>query len=120
LRTDSPASLDTHPLVREYFGQRLRAANPAAHRAAHLRQEAQEIAERGEMRLFLADCALEAARLALAEGEPAEAAAKLAAARGLIKATGYRRREAEADEIMGALIFWFPRAAWEPEKISVP
>jgi len=35
--TERDGSLDCHPLVREYFGERLRNCNPAAWRAAHLR-----------------------------------------------------------------------------------
>jgi tetratricopeptide (TPR) repeat protein len=65
---------------------------PAA--AADLR-EAQEIAERGSMRLFEADAHLEWTRLHLATGDPATARRHLDRARELVRACGYGRRERE-------------------------
>jgi tetratricopeptide (TPR) repeat protein len=62
-------------------------------------EEAMEVATRGEMRLFEADGHLEAARLALAEGDRAGARASLDAARALIAQTGYHRRDAEVAEL---------------------
>ncbi len=64
--------------------------------------EAQEIAERGEMRLHLTDFHLEACRLCLAEGggrqteeKIRQAAAHLEQAAALVQETGYHRRDGE-------------------------
>jgi tetratricopeptide (TPR) repeat protein len=58
--------------------------------------EAKEIAERGEMKLYLADYHLEAARLHLAEGgKYADASDHYEKAKALIDQTGYHRRDAE-------------------------
>ncbi len=57
--------------------------------------EAQEIAERGSMRLFECDVHLEWTRLCLASGEGEAARGHLEVARGLIEETGYGRREGE-------------------------
>lgn len=65
-------------------------------------QECEDIALRGGMQLHLIDCHLEAARLALASGQPVlarTAAEHLAAAQAGIAATGYNRRLPEAEEI---------------------
>jgi tetratricopeptide (TPR) repeat protein len=65
-------------------------------------RECEEIAQRGGMRLHLIDCHLEAARLALASGQPVlarTAAEHLAAAQAGIATTGYKRRLPEAEEI---------------------
>ena len=62
-------------------------------------RDAEGIADRSGMRLFLADCHLEAARLHLARGQKREAGERLAAGRALIDETGYHRRDAEVDEI---------------------
>ena len=94
--------------------------------AARDLDEAQEIAEPGPMRLYLCDCALERARLALARREAfaplnglvepsppppalpdaaeaarllAEARKELDAARKLIADCGYHRRDAELAEL---------------------
>lgn len=76
----------------------------AAHFAAAERdlQDCEDIALRGGMQLHLIDCHLEAARLALATGQPVlarTAAEHLAAAQEGIAATGYKRRLREAEEI---------------------
>ncbi len=57
--------------------------------------EAQEIAERGAMRLFECDVHLEWTRLCLASGEGEAARGHLEVARRLIEETGYGRREGE-------------------------
>lgn len=57
--------------------------------------EAREIAERGEMKLHLADYHLESARLCLAQGKPDEAREHLTAASQLVNETGYGRRDDE-------------------------
>jgi tetratricopeptide (TPR) repeat protein len=61
--------------------------------------EAQRIAERGEMRLHLSDCHLERARLCLALGEREQARAAWQQAAALIAQTGYHRRDGELAEI---------------------
>lgn len=58
-------------------------------------REAQEIAERGSMRLHEADAHLEWTRLHLATGDPAAARHHLDRARELVRACGYGRRERE-------------------------
>jgi len=65
--------------------------------------EAFTIAERGEMSLYLADCHLEAARLALARHDPAQARDAWQQAAALITQTGYHRRDGELAEIKGQL-----------------
>ncbi len=65
--------------------------------------EARAIAERGEMRLHLTDYHLESARLALALHDAAQARAHSDAARKLIDATGYHRRDGELQAIADAL-----------------
>jgi tetratricopeptide (TPR) repeat protein len=72
--------------------RRLASDFPAA--TADLR-EAQEIAERGSMRLFEADAHLEWTRLHLATGDPAAAHDHLDRARDLVRACAYGRRERE-------------------------
>ncbi len=61
--------------------------------------EAEEIAERGGMRLHLCDVHLGWARLLLEAGEKAAAGRRLAAARSLVTATGYGRRAAELEAL---------------------
>ena len=70
--------------------------------AADLR-EAQEIAERGSMRLHEADAHLEWTRLHLATGDPAEARRHLDRARDLVQECGYGRREREVTWLEGRL-----------------
>jgi len=65
--------------------------------------DAQDIAERGEMKRWLTDCALEAARLYLAQQQQDAAVAELKKAQALIAQTGYHRRDAEAAELAAAL-----------------
>ena len=69
-------------------------------------EEAREIAERGEMKLFLADYHLEACRLCLAEGKAHGAEGKkekaqkhLAVAKEMIEKMGYGRRKAEVEAL---------------------
>jgi tetratricopeptide (TPR) repeat protein len=69
-------------------------------------EEAREIAERGEMKLFLADYHLEACRLCLAEGKAHGAEGKkekakehLAIAKEMIEKMGYGRRKPEVEEL---------------------
>ena len=66
-------------------------------------EEAQETAERGEMKLFMADCALEACRLNLAEGKRKEAEVELEKARDLIEECGYHRRDRDLKSIINEL-----------------
>lgn len=54
--------------------------------------EAREIAERGEMKLHLADCSLEEYRILKARGREAEAEQELKKAREMIEEMGYYRR----------------------------
>jgi tetratricopeptide (TPR) repeat protein len=61
--------------------------------------EAQRIAERGEMGLHLCDCHLEAARLCLATGERAQARAHWATAKAMVERMGYHRRDRDVEEI---------------------
>ncbi len=61
--------------------------------------EAREIAERGEMGLYLADCGLEGCRLGLAQGDRPRAREELAEAERLIEKMGYHRRDGEVAEL---------------------
>jgi tetratricopeptide (TPR) repeat protein len=61
--------------------------------------EACEIAERGEMRLHLADYHLEAARLSLAEGNKDKAREHFTTAKQMVEEMGYGRRTPEIDEL---------------------
>jgi tetratricopeptide (TPR) repeat protein len=61
--------------------------------------EAQEIAERGEMGLHLADYHLEACRLCLAEGKRSEAREHLETAAEMIEKMDYGRRQSEVEEL---------------------
>jgi len=61
--------------------------------------EVYEIAERGEMRRFLADYHLEAARLGLAEGKKKQAREHLATARQMVEEMGYGRRKPEVEDL---------------------
>jgi tetratricopeptide (TPR) repeat protein len=65
--------------------------------------EAHEIAQFGEMRLFLADYHLEAARLCLAQNQREQAAEHVSEAEKLIEETGYHRRDGEVAALRGAL-----------------
>ena len=67
--------------------------------ARHDLDEAVRIARRGGMRLYLIDGNLEAARLALARGDPDKARPHLARARTDIAVTGYHRRDRELEEL---------------------
>jgi len=59
-------------------------------------KEAREIAERGQMNLYMADFHLEAARLCLAEGNrEAEARENFTQAEALVRSMGYHRRDPE-------------------------
>ena len=57
--------------------------------------EALEIAERGEMKLHLADYHLDSTRLCLAQNKPANAREHLTAASQLVHETGYHRRDGD-------------------------
>ena len=71
--------------------------------------EAREIAERGEMNLYLADYHLEACRLCLAQSEQGakskrqEAKEHLATANAMIEKMGYGRRKPEVEELQEQL-----------------
>ena len=65
--------------------------------------EAEKIARRGEMRLFLTDFHLESARLAVAESDPAAAREHLDKAHQLVTETGYHRRDPDVNEIAAQL-----------------
>ncbi|KAA3615419.1 MAG: hypothetical protein DWQ05_13775 [Calditrichaeota bacterium] len=69
---------------------------PAAWQDLH---EAQEIAERGEMGIHMADFHLEACRLNLAEGNPPEARDHLKTAEKMVHAMGYLRRVPEIETL---------------------
>jgi len=62
-------------------------------------EEAREIAERGEMRLHLADCALEAARIYNAQGDKEKAKGEWEEAKGLVEEMGYGRRVGEVEKL---------------------
>lgn len=61
--------------------------------------EAREIAERGEMKLFLADYHLEACKLQMASGKRQEAKEHLEKAAQMIEEMGYGRRKPEVEEL---------------------
>ena len=63
-------------------------------------EEAREIAERGGMKLWLADYYLEAARLARSAKENNGAAEHCGKAKALIEECGYHRRDGEVCELM--------------------
>ncbi len=65
--------------------------------------EAFAIATRGEMRLHLADCHLESARLVLATGDRAAARKTWEQAKAMIEEMGYHRRDGEVAEIKACL-----------------
>jgi len=65
--------------------------------------EAFALATRGEMRLHLADCHLEAARLSLATGDHATAREAWETAKAMIEEMGYHRRDGEVAEIEAQL-----------------
>jgi hypothetical protein len=60
-------------------------------------EEAREIAEMGDMKLFLCDYLLESARLRRSQGKSMEAQAFFRQAKALIKETGYHRRNSEVE-----------------------
>jgi hypothetical protein len=62
-------------------------------------EEAREIAERGEMKLFLADYYLESARLARSEKNKERMAEHYGQAKALIQKCGYHRRDGELEEL---------------------
>jgi tetratricopeptide (TPR) repeat protein len=66
--------------------------------------EAHTLAERGAMRLYLADAHLEAARLHLATGDRAAAGADYEAAARLVADTGYHRRDPELRALAAELL----------------
>jgi len=61
--------------------------------------KAEEIAQRGQMRLHECDVHLERARLAVVLGRPDEARERLERARQLVEETGYHRRDEEVEEL---------------------
>jgi tetratricopeptide (TPR) repeat protein len=61
--------------------------------------EAQRIAERGEMGLYLCDCHLGWSRLCMAQGERVQAREHLATAKAMVERMGYHRRDREVEEI---------------------
>ncbi|MBI1760749.1 MAG: TIR domain-containing protein [Acidobacteria bacterium] len=65
--------------------------------------EALRIAQRGSMRLHLADAHLEAARLCLAQRDATQARSHWEQARDLVAQTGYHRRDGEVEELRQAL-----------------
>jgi tetratricopeptide (TPR) repeat protein len=71
--------------------------------ARHDLDEALALATRCGFRLHLADAHLGLARLALAESSPTAAAVHLAAARAVITATGYHRRDGELAALEAAI-----------------
>jgi hypothetical protein len=62
-------------------------------------EEAREIAERGEMKLFLADYHLEASKLQVASGKRQEAKEHLETAAKMIEEMGYGRRKPEVEAL---------------------
>jgi len=74
--------------------------------------EAQEIADRGGMRLHACDAHLGWARLALQQGDAAAAREPVTRARKLVNATGYKRRERE--------VAWLERRVGVPGSAGVP
>jgi len=66
-------------------------------------EEAREIAERGEMKLHLADYHLESARVCLDEGKKGDAKGHYEAAKRLIRSCGYHRRDEELKDIEGRM-----------------
>ncbi|GAK61110.1 SEFIR domain protein [Candidatus Vecturithrix granuli] len=66
-------------------------------------EEVQEIAERGSMRLYIADYHLEACRLCLAERKLDDAQQHLSTAKTMIDEMGYHRRDKEVEELTEAL-----------------
>lgn len=66
-------------------------------------EEMREIAERGDMRLYLADYYLEAGRLCLNEGKHEDARKHHNTAKTMIDEMGYHRRDKEVEELKAAL-----------------
>ena len=73
-------------------------------------EEAREIAERGEMKLWLADYYLESARLARSEMHKEKMAEHCGQAKRLIEECGYHRRDGELEEL--ASVSHKPPRAW--------
>ena len=84
----------------------LRRAQPDFRDARADLDKALSIATRGGMRLHEADCRLEFARLALAEGDRDAARKSLTAARRIVEETGYARRAPEVEELERELKHW--------------
>ena len=66
-------------------------------------EEVREIAERGEMKLHLADYHLESARVCLNEGRKGDAKGHYEEAKALIEECGYHRRDEELKDIEGRM-----------------
>jgi tetratricopeptide (TPR) repeat protein len=66
-------------------------------------EETREIAERGNMNLFMADYHLEAARLSYAQEKNEEAKKHLETAKQMINKMGYHRRKPEVEELEGLI-----------------
>jgi hypothetical protein len=62
-------------------------------------EEAREIAQRGEMKLLLADYHLESSRVCLDEGRKEDAKGHYGEAKRLIEECGYHRRDKELKEL---------------------
>ena len=97
------ARVANHHLPRGLFARAAcyRAQNEFALALADL-EEALEIAERGEMKLFLADYHLEASRLEIKEqkaNSKRQAEEHLAIAKEMIEQMGYGRRKPEVEEL---------------------
>jgi tetratricopeptide (TPR) repeat protein len=71
--------------------------------AKHDVDEAFTIADRGGMKLYLADCHLEYARLYYDKGEKDKARDSLKIAKEMIERMGYHRRDKEVQELEGKL-----------------
>jgi hypothetical protein len=67
-------------------------------------QEARAVAAHGGMKIHLADVLLESTRLHLGRGDRPRAAVELERAADLVEELGYRRREADVDELKRALL----------------
>ena len=66
-------------------------------------EEAREIAERGEMKLWIADYHLESARVYLDEGKKGDAKGQYEEAKQLVRDCGYHRRDEELKDIEGRM-----------------
>jgi len=95
--------ITSHHLPRALFARAAfyRAQNEFAPAWADL-EEAREIAERGEMKLYLADYHLEACRMEIKEqkaNSKRQAEEHLAIAKEMIEKMGYGRRKTEVEEL---------------------